>query len=214
MMPSLRRLFPGLLVASGLITRSVMATAWSLRRLFVGLVLAGSFLAAAPLRGSEPDLPRFTEEREAAGLHFVKKHLPELLPLLDELQKNNKEQYQRQMREIFRTTEMLADLFDEPKRHDLELKIWKAENRAFVAIAKLSSAKDNERKALESQIHELARELVDLDIHSLEARVEMIERDLAESREEVARLRDNLDKAVKERYDSLLERVKKRKKVP
>ena len=36
---------------------------------------------------AEP-LPRFTEEREAAALHFVRKHCPDLIPLLDDLKKN------------------------------------------------------------------------------------------------------------------------------
>ena len=41
---------------------------------------SGWALAADPL-------PRFTEEREAAALHFVRKHCPELVPLLDEFKK-------------------------------------------------------------------------------------------------------------------------------
>ena len=56
----------------------------------VGLVL-GWWLAAGPVtRASSPKrdpdkLPRYTEEHEAAALHFVKKNLPELLPVLAEL---------------------------------------------------------------------------------------------------------------------------------
>ena len=159
-------------------------------------------------------LPRFTEEREAAALFFVKKHLPDFLPLLEELQKNNPAQYQLQVREIFRVTEMLADLKLEPKRHDLELKIWKSENRAFLLLAKLGNAKDEEKKPLEEQLRELSKELVDLDIQALEARADELERELGETKDELARLRDNLDKSAKECFDNLLERVRKRKKGP
>jgi hypothetical protein len=180
---------------------------------------AGSFLliailaiaSAAAVQADSSSLPRFTEEREAAALHFVKKNLPDFLPLLEELKKSSAAQYQQQVREIFRVSEMLADLMAEPKRHDLELKIWKTENRAFLAVAKLSSAKDEEKKALEDQLRELAKELVDFDVQSLEMRAAELERDLDGTKDELARLRENLDKSVKDRFDNLLERVKKRK---
>src|SRR5215470_14741413 len=54
-------------------------------------------------------LPRFTEEREAAALYFVKKHVPELLPILEQIKKNNVPQYEHEIREIFQVTEWLAD---------------------------------------------------------------------------------------------------------
>ena len=65
-------------------------------------------------------LPRFTEEREAAALLFVKKHLPDLSPLLGELKKTNPTRYHQEISEIFQVSEMLADLLDEPRRYDLD----------------------------------------------------------------------------------------------
>src|SRR5262249_36313916 len=68
----------------------------------VGALLAGLALGLVGARsagGAEADpaagLPRFTEEREAAALFFVKKQLPELLPLLEELKKTNAPHYER-----------------------------------------------------------------------------------------------------------------------
>src|SRR5215471_15276859 len=105
---------------------------WSL---VAGLLLAGMLLAPNLGRAAERDnLPRFTEEREAAALLFVKKNLPELLPFLEQLKKNNVMQYQNQVREIFQVSEMMADLIDEPKRYDIELKIWQTENRAHTLV--------------------------------------------------------------------------------
>src|SRR5262249_38522075 len=107
---------------------------------------------------AEPSSPaRFTEEREAAARFFVKKHVPELLPLLDELKKNNATKYQQEIREIFQVTEMLADLQDDEKRHELELKIWKSENRAYVLIARLATPDAEERKKVQGQLRDLAR---------------------------------------------------------
>src|SRR5205807_6979668 len=106
--------------------------------------------SAGPV-SAEP-LPRFAEEREAAALHFVKKHCPELIPLLDELKKSNRPAYELQVRETFQVTELLADLQDDPKRYDLELKIWKAENKAMVLVGRLATPKEDERKAIEDQL--------------------------------------------------------------
>src|SRR5262245_34083587 len=121
------------------------------------IVVAGLVgLAVALARGAEP-LPRFTEEREAAALHFVRKHCPELLPLLDELKKGNRPVYEQQVRETFQVTELLADLQDDPKRYDLELKVWKAENKALVLVAKLAAPREDDRKAVEDQLRALAK---------------------------------------------------------
>src|SRR4051812_45342456 len=108
-------------------------------------------VALCPPTAAADPLPKFTEEREAAALHFVRKHCPELVPLLDELKKTNRTAYELQVRETFQVTELLADLQDDPKRYDLELKVWKAENKALVLVAKLAAPKEEDRKAIEEQ---------------------------------------------------------------
>src|SRR5262245_18564275 len=128
----------------------------------LGFALLALTLVSTP-RGAANPLPRFTEEREAAALHFVKKNCPELLPFLEELQKTNQVQYEQQIREVFQVTEMLADLRDDPRRHEFELKLWKTENRALVLAARLGVTKDEKAaKQLEGQILDLVKELVDL----------------------------------------------------
>jgi hypothetical protein len=182
--------------------------------LFSGVVLGlmGMILLQARTEGSTPAPPRFTEEREAAALFFVKKHLPELMPLLEQLKKNSVERYELEIREIFQVTELLADLRDEPRRYELELKIWKTENRAHALVAQLSTPSEDERKKIEGQLQELAKELVELDVQELELRAEELDKELGEVKDELAKMRDNIDKQTKERYEMLLEKVKKRKK--
>src|SRR5262245_33908126 len=80
--------------------------------------------AATPVP-TDSALPRFTEEREAAALCFLRKNASELLTLVERLKKENPSRYQREIRLVFQVAEMLADLEDDPQRHDLELKIWK-----------------------------------------------------------------------------------------
>ncbi len=176
--------------------------------MFPAMILLASLLPEA-----DPSaLPRFTEEREAAARFFVKKHVPELLPLLDELKKKNAAKYQQEIREIFQVTEMLADLQDDEKRHDLELKIWKSENRAYVLIARLSTPDEEERKKVRGQLRDLARELVELDIQVLELKAEQLDKELGEVKDELTRAREQVEQNVKTRYEGLLDKAKKPKK--
>jgi len=177
-------------------------------------LLAWFLVGAAPAvaRDKTTSLPRFTEEREAAALFFVKKHVPELLPLLAELKKNQSAQYRREIREIFQVTEMLADLQDEPRRHDLELKIWKAENKAHVLVARLSTPNAEERKRTLEQLRLLARELVDLDLAVLELQAEQLDKELGEVKDELARAREQIEQNTKARFDGLIDKTRKPKR--
>lgn len=176
------------------------------------LVFACAIVAAVcPSVACADPLPRFTEEREAAALHFVKKHCPDLLPLLNDLKKANRSVYELQVRETFQVTELLADLQDDPKRYDLELKTWKAENKAFVLIAKLATPKEDDRKAIEEQLLALAKELVELDARSLEHRIEGLRTELNSTKDELSKLRDNFDRTVKDRHEAMLEKARRKK---
>lgn len=157
-------------------------------------------------------LPRYTEEREAAALVFVKKHLPDLLPLLGELKKTNVQRYQQEVCEVFQVSEMLADLQDEPRRYDIELKIWKAENRAHVLVARLRAPSDDEKKKLEAQLRDVARELVELDIQVLELQAEQLDRELNEVRRDLALSRDQLEKNITSRFEKMLDKARKPKR--
>lgn len=173
-----------------------------------GIVLLAGATAIAATRDT---LPRFTEEREAAALHFVRKHCPELLPLFDELKKANRPTYELQIRETFQVTELLADLQDDPKRHDLELKIWKAENKALLLVGRLATLRDEDRKTVEDQLLVLAKELVDLEVRSLEHRVVVLDRELATAKDDLTKARDGADKAARDKFDALVEKARKKR---
>jgi hypothetical protein len=180
--------------------------------LLAGFLAAGSFAQPAWAGPDGPALPRFTEEREAAALHFVKKHLPELLPLLEQLRKDDRPRYELKVREIFQVSELLADLRDEPKRHDLELKVWKAENKAHVLVAQLATPEDARREELKEQLAKLAGELVDLDIQVLEMKIEQLEEEVNKVKGELTTVQNDKATQVKARYEALLDKAKKQKK--
>src|SRR6266851_1670984 len=187
------------------------------RGLVLGFLLGVCCLSRAWAGTAIPDaerrsLPRFTEEREAAALCFVRKHLPELVPLLEQLKKNNAGQYQHEIREIFQATEWLADLQDEAKRYELELKIWKAENKAHMLAARLTTAAEDEKKKLELELQALAKDLVELDVAILEVKAEQLDKELGEVKDELAKTKDNMERQVKDRYEQLLEKAKKKRR--
>jgi len=184
---------------------------WLPAGILAALLLAVPLAAGAP-EGSGTSLPRFTETREAAALFFVKKHVPEVLPLLAQLKKSNPTQYQQEIREVFQVTEMLADLQDDPRRQELELKVWKTETRAHALVARLSTPKEDERKKVEAALMELARELVDLDIQVLELKADQLDKELGEVKDELAKARDQADRNAKARYERLVNGAKPRKK--
>jgi hypothetical protein len=173
----------------------------------LGLFFTGVVLAAPKTVA----LPRFTEEREAAALHFVKRNLPELQPLLDKLKRTSESRYKQEVCEIFQVSEILADLED-TRRHDIELKIWRAENRGYILIARLRSPSEDEKKKLQDQLREVARELVELDVQMLEEQVEQLDKELAEVKGELSQARSHLEQNVKSRFEGLLEKVPKPKK--
>jgi hypothetical protein len=176
------------------------------------LVALGSFLIffSSFSPAAEP-LPRFTEEREAAALVFVRKHCGELVPLLEELKRGNRIAYETKIRELFHISEFLAELQDDPKRYDLELRTWKAENKALIVVAKWTMAKEDDRSALEDQLNALVRELVELEAQALEHRVELLSAELAATKDELGKLRDNVERLVKERVELLLDKSRRKR---
>jgi hypothetical protein len=174
-------------------------------------------LAASAARATTPVppetvLPRFTEEREAAALCFLRKNATDLLTLVERLKKENPPRYQREIRAVFQVAEMLADLEDNPQRHDLELEIWKVESKAHTLAARLPALPETERRKVEAELQKIARDLVDLDTRVLEVKAEQAEKELVEIRDELSKARDQVPSRAKARYDSLLEQGRKRRK--
>jgi hypothetical protein len=171
------------------------------------LLLWAGLVAPLPVAASADratDLPRFTEEREAAALFFVRKHVPEMLPLLDQLKKTDTSKYEREISYVFHVTELLADLRDNPARHDLELQIWIAQNKAQVLVARLVTLTSPQREKSLAQLKSLAERLVQLDVQVLELKERQLQQQLNEVRSDLSQLRQHQDQQVQERLQQLL----------
>jgi plasmid stabilization system protein ParE len=174
--------------------------------------LAGTATSAATPVVPDMVLPRFTEEREAAALCFLRKNASDLLSLVEHLKKDNPTRYQHEIRAVFQVAEMLADLEEDPARHDLELEIWKIESKAHSLAARLPNQLDTERRKSEAELQKMARQLVDLDTRVLVLKAEQAEKELSEIRDELAKARDQGPARAKARYDNLIEQGRKRRK--
>lgn len=120
-------------------------------------------------------LPVFTPEREAAALTFVRRHHGELAELLEQLQTSDQEQYEHAIRELFRTSEMMANLRQRDQlRYEYQLKDWVLNSRIQLLAAKLQMSRD---ASLAKQLEELLEAQAQLRIERMEAeRQELLER--------------------------------------
>jgi hypothetical protein len=160
---------------------------------------------------AEPHLPVFTEEREAAALTFVRRHYPDLLPLLERVRRADWKRYQQEICEIFQFSEALTELrIRDERRYQLELERWKTESRALVLVARLSTSNSAEKPGLQSDLREAAKRLVELDMELLRLRIEELERELAEARDEMGRAEEKRDLRIQERYQFLFDLARRR----
>ena len=94
-----------------------------------------------------------TPEREAAVLTFVQRNHAELADLLGYLKTSQPEEYERAIREIFRTTERLAMIQErDPLQYELEVAAWSAQSHVQLLAArlKMGSSEDLERQLREA----------------------------------------------------------------
>ena len=111
--------------------------------------------AAASKKDAKTKLPlAITPEREAAVLTFVQRNHPELSDLLASLKASQPEEYERAMREIFRTTERLAQIQErDPLQYELEISAWTAQSKVQLLAARLKmGATDELRKQLRAAL--------------------------------------------------------------
>jgi hypothetical protein len=186
-------------------------------RLFMGLLVLASgmsWLSSAtqaldgPTRGHP--LPAFSEERELAALHFVKKHVPDLVPLLEKLKASDHKKYETEICELFQTCEWLTDLRNEDeKRYALELDIWKTETKSYILVARVSGLRDDEREKHKDELQVYAKKLVDLEMQIMRHRVEALEKELGSARDDLTKAEEQRDSLIKDRYNKLIEEAKR-----
>ena len=126
-----------------------------------------------------------TPEREAAVLTFVQRNHPELTNLLASLKGSQPEEYERAIREIFRTTERIAQIQErDPLQYELEIAAWTAQSKVQLLAAKLKmGATDELRKQLRDALgtqNEAKLALLKHERHRVADRVSKIDREISQ----------------------------------
>lgn len=119
--------------------------------------------ATAPARGAAAKKAAkgkpimVTPEREAAVMTFVERNHPQLSELLTHLKTSRPQEYERAVREIFRTTERLALIQErDAVQYELEIAAWTRQSRVQLLAARLKMGATDElqkelREALAAQ---------------------------------------------------------------
>jgi len=120
-----------------------------------------------------------TPESEAAVLTFVQRNHAELADLLASLKSNDPEQYQRAIRDIYRTTGRLALIQErDPLQYELEVAAWTAQSRVELLAAKLKMESSDE----------LIKQLRDALKNQNEARVALLKHERQKAADRVGKL--------------------------
>lgn len=160
--------------------------------------------------GSKP-APGMTKAREAAALAFVEEHHPQLAELLVHLKQNQPRQYEAAIRDLFRTSERLANFHERDRaRYELELEHWKLKSRVHLltATAMMSPDSDEIQDRLKSAIREqlsVRRELLILDRDRTAQRLKRLET-------QIEQIEGGADRIVDRQLKFLLERKSSKRK--
>ena len=204
-------------LVAGLISLVVPALVWAEANEPAGSSAAatGSSAAAtgAEAKAAKTDSPTkpakspkrvsgFTEEREAAAMTFVRMNHPELAALLDQLKLNDIAEYQRAIRELFHSSEKLAQLQDRnPKRYPMELEAWKLNSRIRLLVARLTMSPDPK---IEDELRQALVQQLGLRKAALNDERERLESRVAELKEQLDKLEEQQVASVEKRMARLL----------
>ncbi len=162
--------------------------------------------ATSPAKPAKaPERAPLTPEREAAAITFVRQHHPELVDLLNQLKESKPAEYQTAIRELFQTSERLAQLREQdPQRYELELTAWKVKSRLQLLAARSAMSAD---KAFEDQLHTALTEQADI-------RLKLMKLDRDRTADRLEKLNKNIEQyqgseaaQVERQFELLLKRI-------
>lgn len=153
---------------------------------------------------STKDRMSVTPEREAAVRTFVERNHPELAQLLAHLKENQPKEYERAIRELFRTTERLTLIHDRDRtQYDREVAVWKTQSRIQLLTARLKMEDSDELRA---QLKQLLSEQIDNRIALLKHEREKVATRLNRIDSDLERLEKDREKAIERQLRALTER--------
>lgn len=164
-------------------------------------------------KAEKPNLPPFSEEREAAALAFVREHHAEVAELLERLKANRPAQYRKAIRELSQASQRLAQWKDrDPARYELELRLWKLQSKARLLSARATMSGS---VVEETELRQVLAEQMDVRIALLKLQRDTAARRVQELEGQIARLNAQRDSTIERqitRAKQAIEQQRKRKK--
>jgi len=165
--------------------------------------------------GSAPQSEELNSADATATMEFVRKHHPDLVPLLKKLESSKRGEYLAAIQEVDKTRRRLARLEEkQPELYLIQLDTWKVESRIRLLIARLAMREDvaSVSPAEREMLAELLRQRRDV-------KKRILEYQHAQFRERLARIErqieqnSNADQASIEReVDSVLRQASSERK--
>jgi hypothetical protein len=152
-----------------------------------------------------PKRAPLTPEREAAAITFVRQHHPELVDLLNQLKESKPAEYQTAIRELFQTSERLAQLREQdPERYELELAAWKIKSRIQLLAARSTMSAD---KAFEDQLHAALVEQGDVRLKLMKLERDRTAQRLEKLDKNIAQYQASQATEIQRQFDRLLKNI-------
>lgn len=149
-----------------------------------------------------------TPEREAAAMAFVKQHHSELADLLTQLKSGNAREYDKAVRELFRTSERLAQVRErDSQQYELDLKLWQVQSRVQLLTARLKMSRSKE---LREELRATLNEQLDARMAVLRRERERAQERLGDIDKQLKRLEEGRKQAIDRQVESLTSSPKPR----
>ena len=168
--------------------------------LLMPILLAPSGPLAAQGDGRPP--MAVTPERESAVMTFVERNHPELKGVLDSLKSSRPKEYERAIRDLYQTSERLANLKErDPRLFELELQHWTLRSQIQLLAAQMVMSSRDE---IRTRLRELLNEQLDVRAKILELDRERAEERLKRVTGEIAKVQSDRDQLIERQLDQLM----------
>ncbi len=150
------------------------------------------------LRNAKKALPAFTEEREAAALTFARRHHPDLAELLEQLRVHNQDDYRRAIRELFQTSETLANLRQrDQQRAEWGLENWQLQSQIQLLAARYQMAGDQQ---MAQKLQELLAQQAQLQLRRMQQEQQRLAQRLQKLNEAIEKFQTHQDQRVQRQF--------------
>ena len=150
-----------------------------------------------------------TPEREQAALDFVEENHPKLAKLILLLKTSNTKEYQRALKELYRTSDRLAGIrTKDPARYELELDAWKLQSHVRLLAARMTMEDDPE---IEQELRGMLKKRAENQLKLLQNERESLQARLKQIETQIERHSKSPDDLVQQEYDRLLKRTDREK---